>query len=125
MTEIQVTTRAVTDREVEAVFDAAFPDEWPVDAVRIAATVRAWRTELQVRDAEQESHTDWLNNLMDYASESFDGDEAMEALATRYVRALELVAEEALRVVLKMGHGDTALWDALHAVFPEKVPAGD
>lgn len=38
---------------------------------------------------------------------------------------LESVANEALRVVLRMGHGDKALWDALHEVFPNEVPADD
>jgi hypothetical protein len=36
---------------------------------------------------------------------------------------LQRVADEALRCVLRKGHGDAALWDALHEVFPEEVPA--
>jgi hypothetical protein len=43
----------------------------------------------------------------------------------RELERLRVVAKEALRVVTKKGHGDTALWDALHEVFPEEVPAGD
>lgn len=47
MSEIKVTTKAVTDEEVTRLFDVVFKDEWPVDAVRIAATVRGWRTHLE------------------------------------------------------------------------------
>jgi hypothetical protein len=110
--------------------------EWPTSVVfheRGIESVEAvhghdGRTQVawaMVAPTPEPDHADWLNDLMENADESFDGDVAMEELATRYVRALELVAEEALRVVLRKGHGDTALWDALHAVFPEKVPAGD
>lgn len=42
-TEVKVTTRATGDDEVKQFFDLIFPDEWPVLAIRVAATLRAYR----------------------------------------------------------------------------------
>jgi hypothetical protein len=38
-------------------------------------------------------YQDWLNELMENAGDEFDGDEAMESLAIKYVRALEARVE--------------------------------
>lgn len=58
-----------------------------------------------------DEYQDWLNDLMESAGDHYDGDEAMEAITTRYVRDLEALASEATALMQRMA--------CLHAYDPE------
>lgn len=58
-----------------------------------------------------DEYQDWLNDLLESAGDHYDGDEAMEAIATRYVRDLEALASEARALMQRLA--------CLHAYDPE------
>ena len=73
--------------------------------------LRAERSGLVWTDGE--AYQDWLNDLMAHAGDEWDADEAMEAIATRYVH--HLVAENerlraALQRISEYGGGDGGDW---------------
>jgi hypothetical protein len=58
--------------------------------------------------------TDLWNEVVEFAPDHFDGDDALEAIVIRYVRALEAVANAARDVERGGEWGSETLSSALH-----------